>query len=228
MTQPITDTHVDEAASQQGPIPLPEGFTPGPPPAPSPANMPRPQQPQQPQSEPGDDTGDDDSSEGGLKTVEDYAKALKKARKEAADRRVKIRELEPLANKAREIEEGEKTELQKAQERAEAAEKRDRERQENFDRLDIASTLGIERDNIDLIGSGSREQMEAQALKVKALQDARNAHSSPPPSDRPVEGLRPGASPEPPKQADDSYPAAWTPSYLLDRENQNRRTQYGQ
>jgi hypothetical protein len=184
MTQPITDTHVDEAASQQGPIPLPEGFTPGPPPAPSPANMPRPQQPQQPQSEPGDDTG--------------------------------------------EIEEGEKTELQKAQERAEAAEKRDRERQENFDRLDIASTLGIERDNIDLIGSGSREQMEAQALKVKALQDARNAHSSPPPSDRPVEGLRPGASPEPPKQADDSYPAAWTPSYLLDRENQNRRTQYGQ
>lgn len=233
MTQPITDTHVDEAGSQGGPIPLPEGFTPGPPapsPSPSPSNMPpRPPAPQPPQAPQADDSDDGDSKGGGkkLETIDDYKAALEKARKESADRRVKLRELEPLAQKALEAEEAKKTEVQKAVERAEAAEKRDRDREENFNRLDVAVKLGIDPDNIDLIGPGSREEMEQRALRVKAMQDAQAAPGAPP-SDRPVEGLRPGASPEPPKPADDSYPAAWTPSYVRDRDSENRRTQYGQ
>jgi hypothetical protein len=228
MTQPVTDdTFVDLPDSQQSlpPNPLNTVATPA---APSPANAPQQKpQPTQPQNEPGDDTGDDGDKGPKLETIEDYKKALEKTRKESANRRVKIRELEPLANKAREIEEGEKTELQKANERAEAAERRDAEREENYARLDIAVKLGIDPDNIDLIGSGSREEMESKAIRVKAMQDQQQP-SNAPPSDRPVEGLRPGASPEPPKPADDSYPATWAPSYVRDGENENRRTQYGQ
>lgn len=235
MTQPLSDTHVDEAASQGGPIPLPEGFTPGAPP--SPANMPpaapAPQQQQPPAPDDGDpDDGDDGDGKGKgkgkkLETVDDYKAELERVRKESADRRVKLRELEPLAKAALEAEEAKKTEVQKALERAEAAEKRDREREENFNRLDVAVKVGIDPDNIDLIGPGSREEMEQRALRVKAMQDAQAAPGAPP-SDRPVEGLRPGASPEPPKPADDSYPAAWTPNHIRDRANENRRTQYGQ
>lgn len=243
MSQPISDAHVDEAASQGGAIPLPDGFTPGVPP--SPANMPpkpdvvyrdnqpkAPQAPQAaPQAPPDPDDGDDDGKGKGkgkkLETLDDYKAELERVRRESADRRVKLRELEPLAQQALEAEEAKKTEVQKAIERAEAAEKRDREREENFNRLDVAVKLGIDPDNIDLIGPGSREEMEQRALRVKAMQDAQAAPGAPP-SDRPVEGLRPGASPEPPKQADDSYPASWTPSHIRDRANENRRTQYGQ
>lgn len=37
---------------------------------------------------------------------------------------------------------------------------------------------------------------------------------TPPPSDRPIESLTPGASPAPPAPSDDSYPAAWAPSHV--------------
>lgn len=229
MSQPVTDdTFTDLPESQQGlpPNPLvPPAPAPVPPQPPSPADAPqhRPQPPA-PQNQPGDDTGDGDDGDGSaLKTVEDYQKALKKARKEAADRRVKIRELEPLANKAREAEEANKTELEREREARIAAEERDRQREEQFTRTDIAYTQGILPENIDLIGSGSREEMEARAIRVKAMQDQQQP-SSAPPTDRPVEGLRPGASPEPPRPADDSYPAAWVPNTVRDEQ----RTLYGQ
>jgi hypothetical protein len=159
-----------------------------------------------------------------LETIEDYEKALADARRESAERRVKLRELEPLADKYRQIEESQKDELTKEREARIAAEERDQQRAEDFDRLNLAVTHGIEPDNIDLIGSGSREQMEQRALRVKAMQDAQNARVGAPPSDRPVEGLRPGASPEPPKPADDSYPESWKPNHIRERE----RSQYGQ
>lgn len=185
--------------------------------------QPRLNEPPPPQQQPpGDEGGDKGGGKKKLETVEDYQAELERVRKESAERRVKLRELEPLAQQAREAEEAQKTEVQKALERAEAAEKRDREREENFSRLDIAVHLGIEPDNIDLIGSGSREEMEARAIRVKAMQDSQRITA--PPSDRPVEGLRPGASPEPPKPADDSYPESWKPNHVRDRE----RSQYGQ
>jgi hypothetical protein len=227
MTQPVTDdTFVDLPESQQS---LPPNPLAAPQPAPTPRDMAQ-QQPNAPRNEPGDDTGDDDKSDGKgkgrkLETIEDYEAELAKVRKESASRRAKLRELEPLAQQAREAEEAQKTELQRAQERAEAAEARDRERQENFDRLNVAVAKGVYPENIEFIGSGSREEMEARADRLVAMHQP---HSSAPPTDRPVEGLRPGASPEPPRPADDSYPAAWAPSYVRDGENENRRTQYGQ
>ncbi|OHU71382.1 hypothetical protein BKG86_17160 [Mycobacteroides chelonae] len=37
---------------------------------------------------------------------------------------------------------------------------------------------------------------------------------TPPPTNRPIETLTPGASPEPPAAVDNSYPASWTPSHM--------------
>lgn len=224
MSEPV----LDEAAAQGAPPPpLPTQSEPAPPPpAPSPADLARAHADQAArQQQPPADDGDGKPKGKKLETIEDYEKALADARKEAADRRVKLRELEPLAEKYREIEESKKDEVQKAIERAEAAEKRDREREEGFTRLNLAVTHGIDPDNIDLIGSGSREDMEARALRVKSMQDAHNAPATTaPPSNRPVEGLRPGASPEPPGPADDSYPESWKPNHVRERE----RSQYGQ
>lgn len=180
-----------------------------------------PQQPPTPTPEP-QHQQPGDKPERAPRTPEDYEKMIADLRKENAERRIKLKELEPLAQQAREAEEAQKTEVQKAIERAEAAERRDAEREANFQRLDLAVTHGIIPDNIDLIGSGTREEMEAKALKVKAMQDAQAVTA--PPSDRPVEGLRPGASPEPPQPADDSYPESWKPSHIRERE----RSQYGQ
>lgn len=214
--QVIDNTAVDAAESQQ---PLPP--SPLDKPIPSPADLARSVPPAPP--EPVSDTdGDGDKQDKGPRTPEQYEAALAKLRKENASWRTKLREAEPIVQKHHELEEKNKTELQKAQERAAAAEKRDQEREQSFTRLDLAVTHGIEPDNIDLIGSGSREEMEQRALRVKAMQQAQVTTA--PPSNRPVEGLRPGASPEPPAPADDSYPEAWKPSHVRDRE----RTQHGQ
>lgn len=217
----IDDTFVDRPVAPNGAAPFGEQDPPAPPAPPSPANMPRQPAAPEPQAQPGDD---DKSDKGGkkLETVDDYKAEVERLRKENASRRTKLKELEPLAQAAREAEEANKTELQREREARIAAEQRDQQRQEDFDRLDIAVTLGIEPDNIDLIGSGSREEMETRAARVAAMQQAQAG--TPPPTDRPVEGLRPGASPEPPKPADDSYPEMWKPSHIRDQE----RAQYGQ
>ena len=165
---------------------------------------------------------DDDKGGKAPKTAADYEKMIADLRKENAGWRTKYREAEPIVKQHQELEEAQKSELQRANERAEAAERRDREREEQFARLDLAVIHGIDPDNIDFIGSGSREEMEARALRVKALQQAQAATA--PPSDRPVEGLRPGASPEPPQPADNSYPESWKPNHVRERE----RSRYGE
>lgn len=133
---------------------------------------------------------------------------LAKVRREAAGYRTKLREVEPLAKKALEAEEANKTEVQLANERAARLEKDYAELQTANYRLDLAAQYHIPRDDINLIGSGSREEMEANAARLGAL-FATTEKTPPPPSDRPVEGLRPGATPEPPKPEDHSYPANW-------------------
>ena len=59
------------------------------------------------------------------RTIEEVEAELAKTRREAANYRTKLREVEPIAKKALEAEEAEKTEVQKANERAQAAEQRE-------------------------------------------------------------------------------------------------------
>lgn len=156
------------------------------------------------------------------RSPEDLQAEIAKLRKENASWRTKYREAEPIVQKHQQMEEAQKTEVQKAIERAEAAEKAASEKDLAIYRRDLAEEHGIPRDKLHLLGSGSREEMEAIAAEIGPL-FAASAKTPPPPSDRPVEGLRPGATPEPPKPADDSYPADWIP-----QKRDNVRSQYGQ
>lgn len=141
-------------------------------------------------------------------SAEQLQAELAKVRKEAATYRTKLREAEPLVKKAQEAEEANKTEIQRAIERAEAAERDRAQIETGYTRLELAVKYNLEPDDLDFLGSGSREEMEERAARFSARVQSVNTPQRPP-SDRPVEGLRPGAHPEPPKPADNSYPAEW-------------------
>jgi len=159
------------------------------------------------------------------RSPEDYEAEIAKVRREAAGYRVKLKEVEPIAKAAQEAAEAEKSEVQKLKERAQAAEQREQDTLQGYTRMELAVQYQIQPEDIDLIGTGSREEMDARAQRLAAL-TAAASKATPPPTQQPVEGLRPGASPGPAKEPDDSYPAAWTPSWL--RGNDDSRSQYGQ
>jgi septal ring factor EnvC (AmiA/AmiB activator) len=121
------------------------------------------------------------------KDLPDWAvKELEKARKEAANYRTKLREVEPLAEKARELEEAQKTETQRLIERAEAAEAERKRLESHVTRLKVAAKAGIPEELADLLGEGPEETLEARA---KALTEWRGNTSAPVPG-KPVEATR--------------------------------------
>jgi hypothetical protein len=149
-------------------------------------------------------------------TIEDYKEMTAKLRKEAATYRTKARELEPKASAYDEAVEAQKSEIQRATERATAAEQTAALRERELNLLRAAAKHGIPEEDYDLLGSGTPEELDARAARIASLRQTSNP-TLPPPSNRPVEGLRPGASPTPPPPADTSYPAAWRPSGTPER-----------
>lgn len=146
---------------------------------------------------------DPPADEKAIDSLPDWARSeLTRARSDAAKYRTKVRELEPAAEKARQLEEAQKTEQQRLEERAATAE---RERQDALNevmRYRVAAQHGITADDIDLLGSGSEDQMTAKAQRIAALYAQQNRTTAPNPS-RPVEQLRPGATPTDQKSEED-------------------------
>lgn len=162
-----------------------------------------PADPQQPPTEPTDPQE---------MTPEQYKAELKKVRAEAAGWRTKLREAEPIVKAHAEAEERNKTELQRATERAAALEQQNVAAQQQIQLLGLAAKYGIPEDDYDLLGSGTPEEMESRAVRIAHMREAAlGQQPATPPSNRPVESLRPGASPQPPVRADNSYPEAWKP-----------------
>lgn len=184
----------EQAVEQEAPQPTAEAAEPQTAP-PAPAPTPPAEEPKPPRS------------------PEDYEAEIQKLRKESAGYRTKLREAEPVLKEHQEREEANKTELQREREAREAIQRERDELQIGYTRLELAAIHNIPPDDIELIGSGTREEMEARAARLGVLHAA-TAKTAPPPSDRPVEGLRPGASPEPPRPEDDSYPESWKPAFL--------------
>lgn len=139
-------------------------------------------------------------------TAEDLEAALREARKEAAKYRTERNEYRSDAEKFREQQEAEKTELQRAQEAQAKLEAELSSARVVNQRLTIVSKYGIAEDNIDLLGNDP-EKFEANAERIAALQEA-DARRAGPPSEIPVESLRPGAS-SPKDTPDYSYPSSW-------------------
>lgn len=154
------------------------------------------------------------AAEQNVDTLPEWAReAISKANKEAATYRTKVRELEPLATEAQKLKEAQQTEAERIAARATAAEReRDDARAEGL-RYKAAATHGISEDYFDLLGTGDADTISGRAERVggllkenanmRAELEALRAGKPAPTNGRPVEALKPGASPENAKTEDD-------------------------
>lgn len=163
--------------------------------------------PEAPQAPPEQDTS----------TLPEWAReAIAKANREAAGYRTRLREAEPLAQRARELEEAQMTEQQRATEAANRARQDAEDARAEALRYRAAATHGIAPDFFDLLGSGDEETVSARAERVGSLLaaqreaeqlraelEALRAGRLSPTTGRPVESLRPGASPAENQSEDD-------------------------
>lgn len=144
-------------------------------------------------------------------TPEEYEAELAKVRKEAAGWRTKLREIEPKAKAYDEHQDSQKTEIERATERASQLEADLQARTNELNILRAAAKHGVREEDYDLLGSGTPEELEARAERIASMYGKPSEPTPAPPSDRPLETLRPGASPTPPPAVDNSYPADWRP-----------------
>lgn len=116
-----------------------------------------------------------------------------------------IEALRQTAQKYAEFEDTQKTELQKANERAQTVEQQLIDMRSSNARLMAAATHGIPPDLIELLGSGTDEEINTRA-EVLAERLKAATPAAPPASQRPVESLTPGAAPT---SAAPTDPDAW-------------------
>lgn len=136
-------------------------------------------------------------------------------RREAAKYRTTAKENAAAASELEKIRDSQKTEAQKIQDRADAAEKRATAAETELIIERIARRHKIDDDDLDLLGSGTEEQIEARAKRIAAKNAAvlDGAVTKAPPSDKPVQKLRPGATGhDVPIENQQLYPAEWLPS----------------
>jgi DNA repair exonuclease SbcCD ATPase subunit len=123
-------------------------------------------------------------------------KEIEKLRREAAGFRTKLREAEPQLAEYRKHLDSQKTEQQKLAEAKEAAEQRLAEVSSANARLMAAATHNIPVELIDLLGTGTDEEIDARAkLLAERLTAADARTSATPGSTRPVESLTAGGRP---------------------------------
>ena len=146
-------------------------------------------------------------------TAEQLRSALDAARKDAAKYRTKYAEAKPIVEAHEAAEEAAKTQAQRdAEERERIAKERD-EFELKYNVSELARTHNLTSEDLNFLGSGTREELEARAEYLGQLRaNITPAETKAPPTDRPVESLRPGASPQPQQVEDNSYPAAWRPA----------------
>lgn len=115
-----------------------------------------------------------------------------------------IEQLRTSAQKYQEVEDAQKSEIQKATERAQTFEQKLADMQATNARLLAAASHNIPPELIDLLGSGTDEEINARAeVLAERLKPATPA----PTPQRPVESLTPGASPA--SSAGDTDPDKW-------------------
>ncbi|MDV2477165.1 hypothetical protein F8M49_22305 [Rhodococcus zopfii] len=201
MSAPLTPTPNDAAAAAQAAQQA----------APAPTGPPQPAVPAQPPAG-GEPAPAPDAPKADEPLSHEAAlKELEKVRREAANYRTQVRELEPLAKAQRDLEDAQKTDLEREREQNQQL----REQLEAAERTALVATHQIPEEYQALVTGSTPEERAASAQLVGQL-IARTQQQTPaptaPPSQRPLEGLTPGASPTPPAQPDHSYPASWLPT----------------
>lgn len=122
--------------------------------------------------------------------------AITKANREAAAYRTQVADLKPQADQFKALEEASKTEAQRLADAAATAQREAETARADATRYKVAATYGIGAEHFDLLGSGDEATVTERAQKIAALvaQTAPPPPATPPPG-RPLEQLRPGATP---------------------------------
>lgn len=153
-----------------------------------------------------DESQDDEQAssaghDGNVDELPEWArKALSKANSEAASYRTKLREVEPLAAKARELEESQKTEQQKLAEALEAAKTDGKNASDELLRLRVAMRKGLTESQAKRLVGSTLEELEADADELLA-----SFGSKTPVPGKPRERLRAGGDPD--EEPDETDPA---------------------
>lgn len=137
----------------------------------------------------------------------EWAKAkIQKANNEAKNLRNRLKEQEPLVSAAQEAERAKMGEIERRDADIKALNSQLAQRDQEL----LQARYSIPDEYVEfLLPEGSFEEKEARARKVGEMVQSKNEPQERPPTDRPVESLKPGASPSTPPREDHSYPAGW-------------------
>lgn len=157
-----------------------------------------PEAPETPTVEP--ETGDTKEDD-----LPDWAKEkIRKTQNEAKNLRQRLKEQEPLVAAAQEAERANMSEAERHKADAQALRTELAQRDTQL----LQARYNISDEFAEFIGEGTFEEKEARAVKIGNMVQTKDPTERPP-SERPVESLKPGASPSTPPVEDHSYPAAW-------------------
>jgi hypothetical protein len=96
-------------------------------------------------------------------------RAIQREREARKELEARLKELEPLAAKAKELEESQKSEAQRLQERAEAAERAAQEANAQLLRRDVAASKGLPPQLAARLRGTTTEELEADADELLAI-----------------------------------------------------------
>lgn len=142
---------------------------------------------------------------------ESARKEIEKVRREAANWRTKFRQAEPQLTEYQKWLDSQKSEQERLTEAKEAAERELTTLRSANARMTAAITHNLPPDLIDLLGSGTEEEIDARAAliadKLASASPAAPAEQPRPAPRRPVEALTPGARPanEAPADPNDAF-----------------------
>lgn len=160
-------------------------------------------------------SGQASQSASGTLSYEAALQALEKARRDAARYRTERNELRGDAEKWKEHEDTQKSELQRTLEKLAETEQQLAREQSAKLLLEVAATHGIKHEDMALLGSGTKDELEARAARIKELYGS--AHVAPP-SQQPRQNLGSGSGVDDKETTGEAtYPSSWVPAAL--REN---------
>lgn len=154
----------------------------------------------------------------GALSHEDALKELEKVRKEAARYRTERNELQGAANKWKEHEDAQKSDLERTQEQLAEVQEKLKVAEASKVLLEVAAEHGIKPEDMALLGTGTKEELEPRAARIKELYGS--AHTTPP-SQQPRQNLAPGSGVGDKETTGEAmYPSSWVPDAL--RENKTK------
>lgn len=134
----------------------------------------------------------------------DWKAEARKWEQRAKENLSQVSALKPQADQFQALVEASKSDQQRLEEAAAQAQREAETARSEAIRYKAAATHGIPADHFELLGSGTEDEVTARAQKIAELIAKATAPPAPgAPQTRPVEQLRPGASPSGMETADD-------------------------